>query len=73
MPTVLLVVGFCAMQQILIELPMLGYVFAPEWTQRTIDRFRSWMGRRGRTAAVIGSGAIGAWLITRGLITLLKI
>src|SRR4249920_3839815 len=29
-PTVLLVVGFCLMQQILLELPLLGYVFAPD-------------------------------------------
>ena len=70
-PTVLLVVGFCVMQLILIELPLLGYAFAPQRTQQTIDRFRSWMERKGRTAAVIGAGVIAAWLITRGLITLL--
>ena len=29
-PTVLLVIGFCLMQQILLEIPLLGYVFAPE-------------------------------------------
>ena len=28
-PTVVLVVGFCVMQQLLLELPLLGYVFAP--------------------------------------------
>ena len=32
-PTVLLVIGFCVMQQILLEIPLLGYVFAPEGTQ----------------------------------------
>jgi hypothetical protein len=29
------------------------------------------MGRRGRTAAVIGAAVIGVWLLTRGLIALL--
>jgi hypothetical protein len=29
------------------------------------------MGRKGRTAAVIGAAVIATWLIVRGLITLL--
>jgi Sap, sulfolipid-1-addressing protein len=70
-PTILLVVFFCLMQQLLLELPLLGYVFAPDSTQGTVNRFRGWMGRRGRAAAVIGSGVIGVWLLARGLITLL--
>jgi Sap, sulfolipid-1-addressing protein len=70
-PTVLLVVGFCLFQQILLEIPLLGYVFAPERTQDTVTRFRAWMGRKGRTAAVIGATVIGVWLLARGLITLL--
>jgi hypothetical protein len=70
-PTVLLVVGFCLMQQLLLELPLLGYVFAPDRTQDTVTRFKAWMGRSGRTAAVIGAAVIGVLLIARGLITLL--
>jgi Sap, sulfolipid-1-addressing protein len=70
-PTVLLVVGFCLMQQILLELPLLGYVFAPESTQDRVTRFKAWMGRSGRTAAVIGAAVIGVVLIARGVITLL--
>jgi Sap, sulfolipid-1-addressing protein len=69
--TVLLVIGFCLMQQILLEVPLLGYLFAPDRTQDTITRFKSWMGRKGRTAAVIGAAVIGVILIARGLITLL--
>lgn len=71
-PTVLLVVGFCLMQQILLELPLLGYAFEPEWTQDAVVRFRAWLGRSGRRAGVIGAGAIGAILVGRGLITLLS-
>ncbi len=69
--TVLLVVGFCLMQQILLEVPLLGYVFAPESTKDRVDRFKGWMGRKGRSAAVIGAGAIGLILVVRGVITLL--
>jgi hypothetical protein len=70
-PTVLLVVGFCLMQQILLEAPLLGYVFAPDTTQDRVTRFKAWMGAKGRTAAVIGAGAIGVVLVARGVITLL--
>jgi hypothetical protein len=69
--TVALVVGFCLFQQLLLEVPLLGYVFAPDGTQDKVTRFRSWMGRKGRTAAVIGAAVIATWLIVRGLITLL--
>ena len=70
-PTVLLVVGFCLMQQILLEVPLLGYVFAPESTQDRVARFKTWIGRKGRTAVVLGAAVIGAYLVARGVITLL--
>lgn len=59
------------MQQILLEVPLLGYIFAPEWTQEKVTGFRSWMGRKGRSATVIGASVIGAYLVARGVITLL--
>jgi hypothetical protein len=71
LPTVVLVVGFCLMQQLLLEIPLLGYVFAPEGTRDRVDRFKDWMGRKGRTIAVIGTAVLAVWLLTRGLITLL--
>lgn len=70
-PTVLLVVYFCLMQQILLEVPLLGYVFAPERTQDAVTRFKDWLSRNGRRAGVIGLAAIGIFLIGRGLVTLL--
>ena len=71
-PTVLLVIGFCLMQQILLEVPLLGYVFAPEGTQDRINRFKAWMGRKGRPAATIGAAVIGVILVARGIITLIR-
>ena len=65
-PKILLVLFFCFMQQIFIEVPLLGYVFAPESTRDRVARFKGWMGRSGRPAAVIG-----LVLIARGVITLL--
>ncbi len=69
--TVALIVYFCLMQQLLLEVPLLGYLFAPDSTQRKVNGFRSWIGRRGRTAVVIGATVVGAWLLIRGVVTLL--
>lgn len=70
-PTVLLVVGFCLMQQMLLELPLVGYTVAPEWTQDAVVRFRAWLARNGRRAGASLAFAVGAFLLVRGLITLL--
>lgn len=69
--TALLVIGFCLVQQTLLELPLLGYLFAPERTQKAVAGFRAWLARSGRRAGVIAAGAIGALLLLRGLIELL--
>jgi hypothetical protein len=69
-PTVLLVVGFCLIQQLLLEVPLLGYAFAPEKTQDRVTRFRAWLGRNGRRAGVILAAAIGVLLVVRGVVTL---
>jgi hypothetical protein len=68
---VLLVVGFCLIQQLLLEVPLLGYFFAPEKTQDRVTRFRAWLGRNGRRAGVYLAATIGVLLLVRGLITLL--
>jgi len=70
-PTALLVIGFCLIQQLLLEVPLLGYAFAPEATQDRVTRFRAWLGRNGRRAGVILAAVIGALLVLRGAITLL--
>ena len=70
-PTVLLVVGFCLIELLLLELPLLGYAFAPGRTEQAITRFRAWLGRRGRRAGIIAAAALGTLLLVRGLIGLL--
>jgi hypothetical protein len=69
--TVLLVLYFCVAQLLLLEIPLLLYVFLPDRTQSSITRAREWAVRRGRTAAVIAASLVGAWLMARGVITLL--
>jgi Sap, sulfolipid-1-addressing protein len=69
--TVLLVVGFCIVQQLLLEVPLLGYLFSPDRTRGGVTRFQVWMARKGRTVAVVGLAVLGALLVLRGVITLL--
>ena len=69
--TVLLVVCFCLIQLLLLELPLLGYAFAPERTQQAVAQFRAWLGRSGRRIGIIGAAALGTALVARGLLGLL--
>ena len=69
--TVALVVGFCLMQQLLLEVPLLGYAFAPERTQGAVVAFREWLARNGRRAATTGAAVLGGLLLLRGLIGLI--
>jgi hypothetical protein len=66
---VLLVIAFCLIQQLLLELPLIGYAVAPEWTQGAVSRFRAWIGRNGRRAGGYVALTLGALLILRGLLT----
>lgn len=70
-PTALLVVTFCVIQQTLLELPLIGYALAPDWTQDAVERFRAWLARNGRQAGIFVAAAIGIALVARGLVTLL--
>ncbi|MGO9789485.1 MAG: GAP family protein [Solirubrobacteraceae bacterium] len=65
-----LIIGFCLFQQIIIELPLLGYLFSPQRTQKAIAQFKDWMARRGRSAAVLGAAVLGVWLTVQGVIGL---
>ncbi|MGV1047300.1 MAG: GAP family protein [Solirubrobacterales bacterium] len=67
---VFLVVIFCLIQQLLLELPLIGYAVAPDWTQDAVVRFREWIARNGHRAGGYVAVVIGALLIVRGLVTL---
>ena len=52
----------------LLELPLIGYSIAPEWTSSAVERLKDWLARNGQRAAVIGATVIGFALIIRGAI-----
>lgn len=69
--TALLVLVFCLIQQLLLEVPLLGYAVAPKRTERAVAGFREWLARNGRRAAIYVAGTVGALLVLRGAIELL--
>jgi Sap, sulfolipid-1-addressing protein len=70
-PTALVVIAFCLIQQLLLEVPLLGYAIAPERTAAAVSSFRQWLADNGHRAATIGAAVIGALLLARGVIELL--
>jgi hypothetical protein len=69
--TTLIVLGVALVQQLLLEVPLLGFAFAPERTQEGIVVFREWLPRNGRRAGALAAATIGALLVLRGLVELL--
>ena len=70
-PTILVILGFNVMLLIILEIPLVGYVFAPERTVAEVQRFRAWLSRNGLRAAIYAAAVLGVLLIARGVIELL--
>jgi hypothetical protein len=66
--TVLWVVLYNLIMFALAEVPLLGYMFAPERTRQLVEAFNEWLGGHGRHIAIVLLGTAGAFLFTRGLI-----
>jgi len=69
--TVLIVLTFNLVMLILLELPMIAFAVAPEWTPAAIDRAKAWAGVHGRVYAERGFVVIGVLLIIKGIVGLI--
>ncbi|HKB51088.1 MAG TPA: GAP family protein [Solirubrobacterales bacterium] len=69
--TVAVVLAFNVIMLMLLEIPLLAYTIAPDWTPKAVERFKLKLRERGRTWAVRVAAALGLLMIARGLITLL--
>lgn len=67
---ILIVVGFCIAQLVLIEVPMVAFKIWPEQTPIVIDRAKAAASRHGRQYAVRGLEIVAALLVIRGAIGL---
>ncbi len=66
--TVLLVIGFNLVMLWLLEVPLVAFLVAPNWTPRAIDRAKVWVSRHAHALEVRGLSALGALLIIKGII-----
>ena len=69
--TVLTVLAFNVIMLMLLEIPLLAYTFAPDWTPKAIERFKHKLSERGRIWGIRIAAALGFLMIARGIITLL--
>jgi Sap, sulfolipid-1-addressing protein len=69
--TVAVVLAFNLIMLMLLEIPLLAYTFAPDWTPRAVERFKLKLRERGRIWGVRVTLVLGTLMIARGVITLL--
>lgn len=65
--TVFAVVGFNLVMLWLLEVPLLSFTIAPQWTPGAIERAKAWFIRHAHQFAVRGSAAIGVLLVIKGI------
>ena len=70
--TVVAVLAFNLIMLALLEVPLVCFVIAPDWTPRAIDRAKVWIGGHARRFAVTMLTALGGLLVIKGLIELLS-
>ena len=70
--TVLIVIGFNFVQNLLLEIPMLAFKIWPRETPAAIDRAKAWVGRHGRQYGAWGLAILGVALAIISVIGLLS-
>jgi hypothetical protein len=70
--TVLLVLGFNLVMLWLLEVPLVSFLAAPDWTPRAVERARLWVSRHAHVFAVRGLTGLGALLIIKGIVGLVS-
>ncbi len=66
--TVLLVVAFNLVMLALLEIPLVCFAIAPDWTVAAVGRTKAWIGRQGRRFVAVTLAAVGGLLVIKGLI-----
>jgi Sap-like sulfolipid-1-addressing protein len=69
--TIAMVLGFNVIMLMLLELPLIAYTFAPDWTPDAINRLKAWFSRNSKKFAFRLAGGVGMLLVVRGIIELL--
>ena len=68
---VVALVGFNLIMFSFVEAPLLGYVFARDWTRERVNRFNTWLHRHARHLVGYLAVGLGIYLLVRGLLAAL--
>ncbi len=69
--TVGVILAFNVIMLMLLEIPLLAYTFAPDWTPKAIERFKHRLSERGRIWGIRTAATLGLLMIARGVIALI--
>jgi hypothetical protein len=69
--SVLLVVAFNLVMLMLIELPLIGFAVASDWTKREVARAKALVAQHGRRVATAALVFVGCALILKGVVALI--
>lgn len=64
-------IGFNLVMLAILEIPLLGYTLAPDWTPRAMQRFKEVLTQHGERILFIGALVMGLILVLRGLVEFL--
>jgi hypothetical protein len=67
---VVTVVAVNAVMLMILELPLLSFAVAPDWTPTAVERFKAWMARNGGKAIVIALTLVGVLFLLRAIVTI---
>jgi len=68
--TVLIVIGFNLVMLWLLEVPLVSFLIAPDWTPRAIQRAKLWVSRHSHTFVLRGFTLFGVLMIIKGIVGL---
>jgi ABC-type nickel/cobalt efflux system permease component RcnA len=68
--TVLIVIGFNLVMLWLLEVPLVSFLVAPDWTPRAVERAKLWVSRHAHMFAIRGLSLLGVLLIIKGIVGL---
>ena len=66
------IVVFYVIMFAFVEIPIVAYLFAPTRTITAVDNFNAWLGRNGRRVGAYVLAGVGAYLVVRGIVQLLR-